>query len=175
MLLALLLGCVAAWNPERPGPFDLAVPDGWSLTRNYRFFGSSTVVLTREDAAISLTRRPEHGAAARLPLDLVAGVRALSWGRRLGVENSLLAEHDLLIDGRRACAVTGQRRLRTARSAYTMVFTRTPGHTVEIALHAPGGALDGYAADWGTFLDGLHFAAPPEPEAPLFTEDAWRR
>jgi hypothetical protein len=91
------------------------------------------------------------------------------------VENSLLAEHDLLIDGRRACAVTGQRRLRTARSAYTMVFTRTPGHTVEIALHAPGGALDGYAADWGTFLDGLHFAAPPEPEAPLFTEDAWRR
>lgn len=175
MLLLVLLGCAPAWNPERPGPIELTIPPGWALTRNYRFFGSATIVLTRGEAAISLSRRPEHGRAGRLPLDLVAGVRALSWGRRVGVENALLAEHDLLLDGRRACAVTGQRQWRTARSAYTMVLTRTPGHTVEITLHAPGEALDAHAADWGVFLDGLHLAGPPDPDGPLFEEDAWRR
>jgi hypothetical protein len=175
MLLALLLGCAAAWRPDRPGPFELVIPPGWALTRNYRFLGSENVVLERGDAAISLTRRPEHGPAGRLPLDLVAGVRALSWGRRLGVENAVLAEHDLLIDGRRAAAVTGLRRWRTARIGYTMLVTRTPGHTVEIVLHAPGDSLDGYAADWGAFLDGFHLAASPEADGPLFEEDGWRR
>ncbi len=175
MLLLLLVGCAAAWNPERPGPFDLAVPSGWSLARNYQFFGSHTVVITRGDAGISLTRRPENGRAGRLPLDLVAGVRALSWGRRVGVENAVIAEHDILLDGRRACAVTGLRRWRTARSGYTMVVTRTPGHTVEIVLHAPEAALDAYAADWGVFLDGLRFRSPPDPDGPLFEDDTWRR
>ena len=175
MLLLWVLGCAAAWNPARPGAFDVTIPAGWTLTRNYRAFGAETLVITRDAAAISLVRRREHGRAGSLPLDLVAGVRALSFGRRLGVENALIAEHDLLLDGRRACAVTGLRRWRTARSGYTMVLTRTPGYTVEIVLHAPSEVLDGYAADWGVFLDGLHLAAPLEPDGPLFQDDMWRR
>lgn len=174
LLLALAVGCAPAWHPPAVGRFDLQVPEGWEVARNYRAFGVDTVVLAHGAASISVTVRRE-GPAERLPLDLVAGVRALSWGRRVGVENLVIAEHELVVDGRRACAVTGMRRWRTARTGYTMVYLRAAGRAAELVLHAPSASLDLYANDWGRFLDGFRLQAPPEPDGPLFTEDTWLR
>ena len=175
VLAILLFGCAPAWRPGVPGRLDLEPPPGWAVTRNYRAFGSDTLVLSHGGASINVTTRPDRGRAQRLPLDLVAGVRALSWGRRLGIESSVLAEHDILLDGRRACAVTGERRWRNVSVGYTMVVTRTPGRIAELVLHAPRGALDAEVADWAVFLDHFHLAAPVEPDGPLFEDDAWRR
>lgn len=175
VLLSMVLACAPAWHPPDAGRFSLVVPDQWAVTRNYRFLGTDTLVLARDHAAMSVTVRPDHGASATLPLDLVASVRALSWGRRLGVQNAVLGEQEIVVDGRRACAVTGLRRWRTATTGYTMVFARAPGQTVELVLHAPADELDHYAPEWGAFLDQFHLNAPPEPDGPPFSEDTWRR
>ena len=175
MLLPLVLACAPAWHPPTAGRFTLEVPEDWAVTRNSRWFGTDTLVLSHGPAAMSVTVRPDSGANDTLPLDLVAGVRALSWGRRLGVENAVLGEQEIVLDGRRACAVTGLRRWRTATTGFTMVFARAPGHTVELVLHAPADQIDSYAATWGIFLDHFHLTAPPDPDGPLFTEDTWRR
>ncbi len=172
--ITLLAGCVAAWHPPTPGRFDLVVPDGWTVTRNYRWLGADTVVLDGEGASISVNVRREVGTG-HLPLDLVASVRALSWGRRVGVENAILAEHEIEVDARRAAAVTGLRRWRTARTAYTMVLMRGGGWTVELVLHAPEHELDPHAAAWAAFLSGFRLSCPPEPDGPLYEDDLWRR
>ncbi len=174
-MLWLALACAPAWHPPDAGAFSLAPPAGWVIARNYRFLGSDTFVVQQGVASMSVSVRPDTGRAQTLPLDLVAGVRALSWGRRVGVENAVLVEQDIEVDGRRACAITGMRRWRTATTGYTMVVLRAPGQIVELVLHAPYPQLDGYAAEWGTFLDNFHLSAPPEGEGPLFTEDTWRR
>ena len=175
MGLWLLLACMSAWHPPDPGRFSLSPPEGWEISRNYRFFGADTFVLSRGAASMSVSVRPDSGRAQVLPLDLVAGVRALSWGRRVGVVNAVLVEQDIEVDGRRACAVTGMRRWRTATTGYTMVVLRAPGEIVELVLHAPYAELDTYAGEWGRFLDGFHLTAPAEGDIPLFTEDSWRR
>ncbi len=170
-----VVGCAPAWHPAAPGRLQLVVPDGWTVTRNYRAFGADTVVLDRDQASISLSVRPDSGRGRRLPIDLVAGVRALSWGARVGVENALIAEHDIELDGRRACAVTGIRRWRTATIGYTMIYSRATDRSVELVLHAPLDQLDGQAADWATFLGGFHLDVPLPVEGPLFEDDSWRR
>jgi len=175
LLLALAGACMPAWHPPDPGRFALAVPEDWAVTRNYRLLGTDTVVLAKGSAAMSVTVRPAATEKRTLPLDLVASVRALSWGRRVGVENAVLGEQEIVLDGRRACAVTGLRRWRTATTGFTMVYLRAPGQTVELVLHAPADEIAGYAATWGTFLDAFHLTAPPEPDGPLFWEDTWRR
>lgn len=175
MAIWLLLACAPAWHPSEIGRFSLSPPEGWEIERNYRFFGADTFVVSRGAASMSVSMRPDTGRAQTLPLDLVAGVRALSWGRRVGVENSVLVEQDIEVDGRRACAVTGMRRWRTATTGYTMVVLRAPGTIVELVLHAPYAELDAYAVEWGRFLDEFHLAAAPEGDIPLFSEDAWRR
>lgn len=174
LLLALSLGCAPAWHPPAVGRFDVVVPEGWGIRRNYRALGVDTLEVGAGAASISVTIRRE-GPSSALPLDLVAGVRALSWGRRLGVENAVIAEHEIEVDHRRAAAVTGLRRWRTSRTAYTMVYLRAGDRSAELVLHTPEDALDTYAADWGRFLDGFHFTAPPEPDGPLFEDDTWRR
>lgn len=175
MWLLLALGCVPAWRPPDVGRFDIEPPPGWSVVRNYRFLGADTLVIAQGSASISVSIRPDHGRAQTLPLDLVASVRALSWGRRVGVENAVLGEQDIVLDGRRACAVTGMRRWRTATMGYTMIVTRTPGQIVELVLHAPFEELNGRTAEWGSFLDHFRLSAPTEGVIPLFSEDTWRR
>ena len=173
--LVVMLACAPAWVAGAPARFDLSVPEKWAVTRNYRLLGTDSLVLGEGNASISVTVRRDDGAGAALPLDLVASVRALSWGRRLGVENAVLGEQEIVVDGRRAAAITGVRRWRTAKIAYTLVFLRAPGRTVELVLHAPAEALEGYVATWGTFLDSFHLLLPPDPDGPPFSEDTWRR
>ncbi|MSQ00834.1 MAG: hypothetical protein EXR71_02950 [Myxococcales bacterium] len=173
--LVFALGCAPAWHPARPGRLNLVVPDGWTVTRNYRAFGADTVVLDSDRASISVSVRPDSERGRQLPVDLVAGVRALSWGRGLGVQNAVIAEHDIELDGRRACAVTGMRRWRTANIGYTMIYSRAAGRSVELVLHAPLDELDRHAADWSTFIDGFHLDVPVPVDGPLFEDDLWRR
>ena len=133
------------------------------------------MVLDHDRASISVSVRRDSGRGRQLPVDLVAGVRALSWGRGVGVENAVIAEHDIEFDGRRACAVTGIRRWRTATIGYTMIYSRAADRSVELVLHAPMDELDGHAADWATFLGGFHLDVPSAVEGPLFEDDSWRR
>lgn len=156
------------------GRFDLEVPAGWTITRNYRFLGGDTLVLERADAAITLSLHADRGRAQALPLDLVASVRALSWGRRVGVENAVYAEHDILLDGRRATAITGLRRWRTQEMGYSMVISRAPGQMLELVLHAPPASLDTAVVGWDGVLSTLRWNVPPEPATPLFVDEFWR-
>jgi hypothetical protein len=108
-----------------------------------------------------------------LPLDLVASTRALSWGRRVGVENSVLSEHQIVVDGREAWAMTGLRRWRTQSIGFSTVLVRTCGRIAELTLHADPSMLDALATDWGALLDSVRLAAPVA-QSPIFAEEAWR-
>lgn len=155
----------------------LVVPDGWQLTRNHRAFGSDNVAMKRGDAAISLLVTPDSGIPQGYPLDVFASVRAVAWGRSLGVENTVVAEHAVSVDGREAYAVTGLRRWRTTVIGYTMVVTRTCDRVAEVVLHAPPGSLDLHARDWGQVLDSLHLRESAKwvySAGPLFADEGWR-
>ncbi len=171
-LALLLLACPAAWTPTGPGRFSIDPPEGWEVTRNYRWFGTDNLVLARDDAAISLMLQPSRGRARRLPLGVLASVRALSWGRRLGVESAILAEHEVLVDGRRGYAVTGVRRWRRELIGYTTIMVRTEERLLELTLFAPPPLLDAQAGAWQSVVESLRLA-DPAPPTPVFVEDQW--
>lgn len=170
----LILACHAAWNPTVPGRFSIDPPEGWKVTRNYRWLDTDTLVLARGDAAISLALQPCRGRARQLPLGVLASARALSWGRRLGVESAILAEHEVLIDGRRGYAVTGVRRWRRELIGYTTIMVRTDARLLELTLFAPPSTLDAQASAWTTVVNSLRLAEPAPP-APTFVEEQWPR
>lgn len=172
LLAPMLVACQAAWSPDAPGRFSLDPPEGWQVTRNYRWLGTDNLVLTRERAAISLTLQPCRGRACQLPLGVLASVRALSWGRRLGVESAIVAEHEVLVDGRRGYAVTGVRRWRREQIGYTTILVRTEARLLELTLFAPPPMLDAQLGPWKSVVESLHLADPPPP-TPTFVEDQW--
>ncbi len=170
----LMLACHAAWNPTTPGRFTLNPPEGWRVTRNYRWLGTDTLVVARDLAAISLTLQPCRGRARERPLGGLASARALSWGRRLGVESAILAEHEVLVDGRRGYAVTGVRRWRRELIGYTTIMVRTEERLLELTLFAPPALLDAQSGPWAAVVDSIRLADPPPP-APTFVEEQWPR
>ncbi|MBM4364785.1 MAG: hypothetical protein FJ102_01110 [Deltaproteobacteria bacterium] len=172
LLALLLLACRAAWTPGGPGRFSVDPPQGWEVTRNYRWLGTDNLVLARDAAAISLTVQPSRGRARELPLGVLASVRALSWGRRLGVQSAILAEHEVLVDGRRGYAVTGVRRWRRELIGYTTVMVRTEARLVELTLFAPPALLDAQALAWQGVLESLRLHEPAPP-TPIFVEEQW--
>lgn len=177
MILLLILACAPALTGGTRDRVSLAVPSGWELTRNHRFLGTDNVAMKHGDAAISVLVVADNGLAQSYPLDVVASVRALSWGRKLGVQNNVVAEHSVSLDGREAYAVTGLRQWRTTRIGYTMVVTRTCGRLAEVVLHAPPDSLDFHTRDWGTILESLHIVESPgwvSVAGPLFVDEGWR-
>ena len=174
LLSITLLGCVAAWSPGNPGRFDLAPPVGWSVTRNYRWLRTDHLVLARVQAAISLRLEPSRGLVRTLPLGVLAPVRALSWGRPLGIQSSLVAEHEIVVDGRRGYAVTGVRRLGPSLIGYSTVIVRTEERLLELSLLAPPASLEAQASAWSAVLGSLRLADPPEP-IPTFVDESWPR
>lgn len=169
-----LLGCPTAWKPELPGTFDVAVPTGWEVTRNYRWLGTSNLTARRGQAALSVRVEPNRGRARRLPLSLVASARALTWGRTLGVQNLIVAEHEIVVSDQRGCAVTGLRRWRTHTTGYTMVIVRNEELLAELTLHAPPSSMDEAAAGWGAVLASFRLSGPA-PAPVTFVDDAWPR
>jgi hypothetical protein len=174
-MLILAVACAPAWRPGAIEPLSLEPPLGWTVASNYRLLGVRTVVLRRERASITVQMRPDRGAALEGPLDLVASTRALSWGRRVGVENAILAEHQLLVADREAWAMTGIRRLGPVSIAFSSVTLRNCEALLELTLHAPGSELNRWSVDWMYLLTSVRLADPAPAEAPLFEEDGWLR
>ncbi|MDP2315026.1 MAG: hypothetical protein Q8P41_19150 [Pseudomonadota bacterium] len=174
VILAALLGCVAAWRPGVPGRFDLVVPEGWTVTQNRRWLGNDVFTLADPAARATISLQLVHAdeASARIPLDLLAETRALSMGRELGVENGWGAMHRIALDDHEAWAVTGQRRWKFAAADYTAVFARVGGRVAALTLQAPAGQLDASLRAWSTVLETLRFPLDRVPDdAPQFEVD----
>ena len=168
-----LLACAAAWRPGAidRNRFDLALPEGWTVTRNRRVIGNDTLALANPALRSTITIELVHADAASraLPLDLLAEARALSTGRSLGVASDRGAMHQIALDGHEAWAVTGRRRWHFAVADYTAVYTRVGTHVAVISLVAPADGLDRAAGAWTTVLETLHFPRDPvAPDAAIF-------
>jgi hypothetical protein len=170
----LLLGCAAAWRPDAPGRFDLAVPAGWEVTRNTRFLGTHVLAMANDGARATITVALVPGAAGArdVPLDLVAESRALTSGRALGIQSGRTRLHQIALDGHEAWAVTGRRRWQFVEADYTAIYARVGPHLAEITLQTPAGQLDRSLTAWATVLDSLRFPRDPvAADAPQFDPD----
>ncbi len=172
--IAGLLACPAAWRPGAATAFEVQVPAAWEVSRNYRWLNTHNLTIRRGGAAVSIRVEPNRGKARRLPLSVLASVRALSWGRHLGVASVIVAEHELVVDDRRGCAVTGLRRWRTATVGYTMILVRGDARLAELALHAPPSELDDATQGWDAILSSFRLHDSPAPP-PTFVDDSWPR
>ncbi|MFN7147823.1 MAG: hypothetical protein ACK4YP_28895, partial [Myxococcota bacterium] len=165
-MLLFLLGCVAAWRPDATGRFDLAVPPGWEVTKNRRWFGNDFFVLTDDAARASITIElvRDDASSRRLPLDLLAETRALSMGRSLGIESTRSRLHQIELDGHEAWAVTGTRRWKFAVADYSAVIARAGRHVAQVTLQAPHGQLDRALVGWSIVLETLTFPQDRIPD-----------
>lgn len=170
-MLSLLLACAAAWRPDVAGRFDLQVPTGWSVTHNARSFGNDHLLLSHAGSrsTISIELVVADSDSRRLPLDLLAEVRAVSAGRSLGVENTRERMDQLEIDGHEAWAVTGRRRWRLITADYTMAVLRVGNRICILTLQAPSGELDAALYAWSIVLSTVRFPLDHIPaDAPTF-------
>lgn len=168
----VLGGCAHAWVPGRAGTFDLDVPQGWSVTRNYRWFGNAFLTIEQNDAAIGVQVIRETPATRRVPLDLVAEARVLTWGRTFGVENQAHRAHHIVLDGHEAWAVSGLRRWKFADMQFSTVVTRAGRHAVLLTVTAPPSRFAQVTPSFGAVLDSFRLPLHPiDPAAPLFEPD----
>jgi hypothetical protein len=147
--------CTAAWKPGVPGRFDLEPPEGFSVERNYRWFGNDFVVLARGKEAIEVARYKEDARSRRVPLDLVVEARALDWGRRFGVGSGQDGLHEIMVDGRQAWAVSGRRKWRWVEMGYTTVALRGGSHLVMLTGMAPAPEFESFVPSWSTMLEAF--------------------
>ncbi len=161
-----------AWHPpashaQDAGRFDLAVPAGWEVSRNRRWFGNDSFRLDNSTSrsTISLQLIRSDSASRRIPLDLLAETRALSTGRSLGIESAATRMDHVALDGHEAWAVTGQRRWRLVTSDFSTVVARVGDHVAILTLEAPRDGLNAAAGAWSVVLDSLRF-----PEDPVSTD-----
>ena len=174
MFLSLLLACGAAWRPDAPGRFDLAVPTGWEIRRNARWLGNEVFSLANPAARATITLELVHADARsqEFPLDLLAEARALSMGRSLGIQSGRSHLHQIDLDGHEAWAVTGRRRWQFVEADYTTIVTRVGKHVAQLTLQAPVGMLDAQLPAWSVVLDSLRFPNDRVPaDAALFVPE----
>lgn len=171
VLPLLLAGCVAAWRPDAPRRFDVALPDGWEVTRNVRVLDNDLLAARAPDgsAVVSVELIRSDRRSRELPLDLIAETRALQRGRVLGFENTRWRTDQIVIDGREAWAVTGRRAWRFVESDTTLVVTRTRTHVVLLTLDTPPGGLGEATPAWAGVLESFRLLRDrPTPDAPLW-------
>lgn len=173
MILPLLLAC-AAWRPDAPVRFDLSPPPGWTVARNTRFLGHDelTLVAPEGDASVHVELIPLDARTRRLPLDLIAELRALDRGRKLGVESSLWRMDRIALDGHDAWAATGRRAWHHKANDYTLVVSRTRTHAIVLTLQVPPGGLPRATPAWAHVLDAFRITRGRLPDdAPVFEPD----
>lgn len=156
--------CAPAWRPGRAGRFDLGVPEGFSVTRNYRWFGNDFLVLARGKEAIEVARYREDARSRRVPLDLLVEARGLDWGRRFGVGSGRDGLHEIMVDGRQAWVVSGRRRWRWVEMGYTTVALRGRTHLVMLTGMAPAADFEAFVPAWGELLDAFTLGEGPADE-----------
>lgn len=170
-MLPFLLACAVAWRPDAVGRFDLQVPPGWTVTHNVRSFGNDHLILSQPElrSTISIELVLADADSRRLPLDLLAEVRAISAGRSLGVENTRGRMDQLDVDGHEAWAVTGRRSWRLITADYSMVVLRVGNRIGIVTLQSPENSLDRSLVAWSIVLSTLRFPHDRIPaDAPTF-------
>ncbi len=166
---ALLTGCAHAPPHRGSAAFDVDVPPGWTVTRNYRWFGNAFLTLAHDDAAIGIEVIRETAGTRRAPLDLIAETRALTWGRGLGVTNTAARADHIELDGHEAWAVTGRRTWYDSTMAFSSVTTRTPRHAVMLTLMAPPSSFAQAVPAWSAVLASFRLPGDRIPDdAPLY-------
>ncbi|MCB9762731.1 MAG: hypothetical protein H6739_23220 [Alphaproteobacteria bacterium] len=179
LTLLSLVGCLRAARPvpdSQPlryaGRFEVAVPDGWEVTRNWRFAGNRRLVLRapQNDAAITVEMVREDWRSRDLPLSVVADVAMAEAGRSLGIAAEPLGQHQLLLAGREAWATTLRRHQGPASALATAVTLRADHHLVVLTLHSTAAAPPVPA--WDLVLSSFALPRDPPPDTPPFAEDA---
>lgn len=166
------VGCAHAWPGGRPVTFDLAVPEGWTVTRNYRWFGNEFLTMSHEDAAIGVEILRETADTRRAPLDLLSETRALTWGRGLDVVNVATHADHIDLDGHEAWAVTGHRRWHDSAMVFSTVMMRTRTHAIILSLMAPSASFQTAVPAWSGVLSTFHLPHDRIPDdAPLYPSE----
>ncbi len=169
LFLALLTtGCPAAVHrtgDDMHGRFSFQVEPGWELHRNHRFLGSHHVTLLpdppRSVLSVDLLRVGDDGRD--LPLDLVAEGAVGNLGRRLGMRTTATHEHEILLAGRRAIALTGLRQHGPQQAEFTAWVTRTERHLLIVMLQTPPGELQQQVRLLERLLETFELPEDPPP------------
>jgi hypothetical protein len=170
MTLALLLltACpkaVTRVDDHLVGRVCFEVEPDWEITRNQRWFGSHHVALSPQPPHSVLTvdllrvgRGGEH-----IPLDLLAEGVVGELGRKLGMRTEATHEHEIVVAGRRAIALSGARHHGPQRMDFTAWVTRTPEHLLIVQLQTPPGQLQRHSRLLQRLLESLELPHEPPP------------
>lgn len=152
------------------GPaFSVEPPRDWKIRRNYRYFGSSYLELETPDGrgAITIELIRASPAFRLMPLDLVAEGLIGERDRGFGVETLAMAEHEIVLDGHRAVALTGRRVHGPQRVDFTAIVARPDRHLLVLMLHAPEGTIGTYSMALERILDTLSLSRAPSSSETL--------
>ncbi len=168
LLLPLLVACPQAVHrvdDHLLGRVSFAVEPGWEVTRNHRFMGSHHVQLSPDPPTsvltVDLVRTGPGGD--ELPLDLVAEGVVGELGRKMGMRTVATHEHEIVVDGRRAIALTGSRHHGPHSTDFTAWVARTPRHLLIVLLQTPPGELPQHTRLLQRLLETLELPQEPPP------------
>ncbi len=168
LLLLLLPGCpkaVQQVEDHATGRVCFSIEPGWEITHNRRLLGSHHVALSPDPPRAVLTvdfLRVGPGGE-RLPLDLVAEGVIGELGRKLGMKTYATHQHEIVLAGRRAIALTGVRRHGPQEADFTAWVARTPGYLLIVQLQTPRGELQLHARLLQRLLETLQLPHEPPP------------
>lgn len=167
-LVLLLPGCPKAVHrvdDQLLGRVSFEVEPGWEITRNYRWLGTHHVQLTPSPPSSVLTvDLVRVGAGGEdLPLDLVAEGVVGQLGRKVGMQTLATHEHEIVLDGRRAIALTGTRTHGPHQMEFTAWVARTPRHLLIVLLQTPPGQLQYQTRLLQRLLESLELPLEPPP------------
>lgn len=172
-LILLLCACpkaVTRVDDQLLGRVCFEVEPGWEITRNYRSLGSHHVQLSptppQSVLTVDLIRIGPGGE--QLPLDLVAEGVVGELGRKLGMRTVATHQHEIVVDGRRAIALTGTRHHGPQEVEFTAWVARTPGHLLIVLLQTPPGQLQHHSRLLQRLLESLELPLEPPPDDAIY-------
>jgi len=168
LLLLGLVGCpraVTRTGDLLTGRVCFAVDPDWQVTKNYRWFGTHHVQLSPTPPTSVLTvdllrtgRQGEH-----LPLDLVAEGVIGQQGRRLGLTTLATAEHEIVLAGYRAIALSGTRHHGPREVEFTAWVARPPGRLLVVMLQTPPRGLQAEVLLLQRVIESFRLPLEPPP------------
>ena len=176
IIAALSIGCVHASKLEGGryvGDLSLTPPEGWEEVQNRALMGNQSIVLESPDSCCvvqaELVREDEN--SLQLPLDIIAELYTVGRGRKAGFQSELISTDELLIDGRRAQAVTVVRHHEATTRFATSIFIRADGEIAILTLSWNRFAPPELMPQWERLIDSFALPNASRPEDPPFTID----
>ena len=172
-LISLIAGCGRAAtlsNGQYSGIFSLRAPIGWEEIQNRKSWNNYSLVLEAPDncCVIQVELIQEGADSMAQPIEVVAELYAVGRGRHMGMQSTLIANNQILVDDREARAITVARAHGPVVRYASSVFIRTDeGLAVLTLTWTPDTSLDAIEI-WERVLDSFSLPYAARPEQPPF-------